>query len=190
MATDNIEAERVKKEQAELNKPENKFASFINRDWDLYLTFTLRAPVKTINIVEDEKPRDVKDERPRDVVVWRNDVVSLKKELQFFFSNLNGYATFYEKYINVFVCFDRACEGGRIHIHALLERIPPQYCRALQSEASWFFGMSKVTPYDPQGKARHYFGNKYVYSKFADFDFMRINSRARKRPVVEWEILT
>lgn len=158
-----------------INKIElsNSFADFVKaRNWDIFFTTTLRAPVKTINIVEDG--------RSRDVVRWRNDIVSIRKELQYFFSYLNGYVTFFNRYILVLVCFDRGYEGGRIHVHALIHRIPPQYCRALQSEAYEFFGKSKVEAYDPKRDVRYYFGNKYAYSWLSDFDFLKINARWRK----------
>ncbi|MFA5316377.1 MAG: hypothetical protein WC369_03045 [Dehalococcoidales bacterium] len=158
-----------------INKIElaNSFADFVKaHDWDIYFTATLRAPVKTIPVKQNGQSRDV--------VVWRNDIASMRKEFQFFFSTLNGYVTFFDRYMLALVCFDRAYKGGRLHVHALIQRIPPQYCRALQSVAYDFFGESKVTPYDPKRDVRYYFGNKYAYSGSSDFDFLKINARWRK----------
>ena len=63
----------------EINKIElaNSFGDFVKtRNWDISFNTTLRAPVKTITIVEDGKEKDI--------VVWRNDTVSIRKEFQFF----------------------------------------------------------------------------------------------------------
>lgn len=158
-----------------INKIElaNSFADLVKtRNWDIYFNTTLRAPVKTITIIEDEKEKDV--------VVWRNDIPSIRKEFQFFFSTLNKYVTFFDKYIFALVCFDRAYKGGRIHIHALIQRIPSQYCHSLQNCAYDFFGESKVEPYDSKKDVCYYFGNKYAYSGLSDFDFLKINARWRK----------
>ncbi len=150
------------------------------RHWDIYFNSTLRAPVKTLTIVESG--------RPKDVVVWRNDTASLRKELQCFFANLNHYSVFYTKYILALVFFERQYQGARIHIHAFIQGIRSEYSYALQSLACDFFGASKVEPYDPAKGARYYLGWKFVKPELCDFDFMKINSRARKRPAVEWEI--
>ena len=157
------------------------FADFVDtRDWDIYFTTTLRAPVKTITIVQNG--------RSRDVIAWRNDTASVRKELQCFFANLNRYSTFFTKYILLLAIFERQHKGARIHVHALIEGIPPKFCYALRSLACDFFGESKIEPYDPKRRARYYFGDKFTNPDLCDFDFMKINSRVRRRPVVEWPI--
>lgn len=150
------------------------------RHWDIYFNTTLRAPVKTLTIVQNGGPRDV--------VVWRNDTASVRKELQCFFSNLNRYSTFFTKYILLLTVFERQYKGERIHVHALIQGIPPEFCYVLRSLACDFFGESKIEPYDPKRRARYYFGNKLTNPDLCDVDFMKINSRARRRPAVEWEI--
>ena len=160
----------------------NSFADdFVRqRHWDIYFNTTLRAPVKTITIVQNG--------RSRDVITWRNDTASVRKELQCFFSNLNCYSTFFTKYILLLALFERQHKGARIHVHALIQGISPKFCYALRSLACDFFGESKIEPYDPAKNARGYFGKKFVNPDSCDFDFMRINSRVRKPPVVEWPI--
>jgi len=143
-----------------------------SRKWDIFLSTTFRRPRKTITIIQNGQPKEVE--------VWLDDKVSARKEFQFFFSHLNYAVTFFDKYMLALVCFERAYPGARIHLHALIQGILPQFCQTLQSECFEFFGESEVKPYDPSKKVSLYFGWKYLKPELVDFDFLRINSRRRK----------
>ena len=143
-----------------------------SRKWDIFLSTTFRRPMKTITIIQNGQPKEVE--------VWLDDKVSAKKEFQFFFSHLNAAATFFDKYMFALVCFERAYPGARIHLHALIRGISPEFCQILQRECFEFFGESEIKPYDPTKKVSLYFGRKYLKPELVDFDFLRINSRKRK----------
>ncbi len=152
-----------------------------SHDWDIFFSTTFRKLTKTITIIQDKQPKEVR--------VWLNGIPSMRKELQYFFSHLNYVVNFVDKYMLALICFERQYKGAPIHIHALIKGISPQFCRILKSESYEFFGESEVKPYDSTKPVSFYFGWKYLKSELVDFDFLRINSRRRKKPKRRWEVI-
>jgi len=105
-----------------------------------------------------------------------------KKRFKLFFKYLNGNEQIYFKnYIHCWVFYEKQNTSRRgVHIHALIDRIPPKYAKAIQKEARRHFGeMSEVTPYDDTRGAVYYLARKIFNPKLEEYEFYVINSKVR-----------
>lgn len=106
-----------------------------------------------------------------------------KKRFKWFFKYLNTEEEEYFKgYITCYVFYERqnTFRGG-VHIHALVDRIPPEASDIIQMKARKYFGqMSVVMPYDSSRGASYYLARKIDTDKLVEYEFYVINSKIRR----------
>ena len=123
--------------------------------WDLFITITFRNSMK---------------------------ISVAKKSFKQFFKHLNSYEqTFFEKFLICFIVFEKEDNRNGVHIHALIRGVKPLHAELLEKKCRKVFGHTAVLPYNSEKAARFYLSRKYISPDLIDFDFLRINSRLRRK---------
>jgi len=138
------------KEKEQIKKAWKNFLKL--RDWTVWLTIRPRIPVKDIRA---------------------------KMMFKRFLKRLNHPGEeYFNRFVEAFVFYEKNHpESGHVHTHAVLNRIDPKHCSAIEKKCMRLFGQSKVKPL--HDGVPDYLADKQVYSKLVSFDFYKINSRYR-----------
>ncbi len=166
------------KESIRKNNCLDGFIDFVNQDildrneWTLWFSIRLKNPSREFHTEKDKELYFLRKNR-------MTKVEYAKKSFKYFFSHLNEeFQTFYEKYIHALVFYENNGYDRGIHIHALTDRIDPQFLDLIQQKCNEEFGDTLIREIHP-GIAR-YLAKKYIRETLADFDLYRINSRRRR----------
>ena len=102
-----------------------------------------------------------------------------KKRFKHYLKHLNDGMVFYQKYIHLWIFFEKNKVKSGIHIHALIHGIDIAKAPLLEQDCNVCFGESKVIV--GHKNVIPYVADKYNRPSLDDFDYWKINSRKRKK---------
>ena len=119
------------------------------------------------------------------VSFWREtSYEAARKKFKRFFKYLNtNEIMYFNNFIRCWVFYEEQnTSRGGVHIHALIDRINPDYVNAIQEKAMRFFGKElKVEVYDSSRGAAYYLAKKIDSPKLVQYEFYIVNSKVRHK---------
>jgi hypothetical protein len=125
--------------------------------WDIYLTVTFRQSTSASTAL---------------------------RSFKYFFKHLNTPdCVYFKQYIRCFIFCEKQGYQDGVHIHSLIQGVDITRAGLLEEKCRRFFGQSKVEPYQYGSPrlASEYLAEKCVGLSLAHWDFIKINSKLRRK---------